>query len=119
MLGIDTLAVDAYEFAGEDVTVLDVDLVVALVYKMDCALIEIAKSAVRELGVSIYAQYAGSLVCFVANEVAADEVHGALREADDGSKLLLEAVGDGLDGDDTLSYDHATRVDAEHAVHVS
>lgn len=59
------------------------------------------------------------MIGFITDEVAVDEVNRRLREADEGSELLVQPVGNGLQCQRALSQDHTAGVHADDGVHVA
>ena len=61
----------------------------------------------------------GGVVSLVANEVAANQVDGAVWKTDERDKLLVQPVRDRLESQRALSQDHSAGVDAYDGVHIS
>jgi hypothetical protein len=59
------------------------------------------------------------MISLISDEVATYQVHAAPWKTDEGHELLVQSVWNGLEGENTLSQDDATTVDAEDGVHVS
>jgi len=83
------------------------------------SLSEVRKPTVRDLGVRVDRNQAGSLVLLITDEVTPQEVEGSLRKRNDSYKLLLQVVWDGVETYHALAKNDSARVEADDAVHVS
>lgn len=86
---------------------------------MHGSLFEVWKPTVGHLHVRVDSDGPGGLIRFISDEIAAYQVDWTAREADQGSKFLVQPIWDRLESKDALPQDHTTWIDAENWVHVS
>lgn len=86
---------------------------------MQCSLPEVRESAVWYLNIWIDSYSSTTLICFITDEVTADQVYWCLWEWNDTTEFLLELIWQRFHADYAFSEDNTTRINTNNSVHIS
>ena len=118
-LGVHSLDIDSNKGAWENMRVLNHNSVVSFRNDMQSSLLEIWKSAIRNLQITVYSDSTCGMICFISDKVTTDHVDWTSWESYESCELLVEPVRNWLQSKDTFSQDKTSRVDRENTIHVS
>ena len=91
-LSIDTLQINTSQLTIEYIGILNANTIISFRDYMECSLSEVGESTVWYLDVWVDGYSSSTLICFITDEVAADQVDWCLRERSDTAELLIELI---------------------------